>query len=476
MYSPGRPASPLDCPSHRARGRRPARQVLALVAAVAALTVTLDCGGSSEGARGRAAGSGVPVHTTDVQRMSIQRQIDLAGTLLSPDQARVSAEASGVVRRVLVEIGQEVGVGSPLVELEPRELRLALERAAAALLQTRAQLSMSGAIDSTDAPPPDAEIAGVKTATANLDDARSGYERAKALSARGVTSFEVLQAAETKFKVAEANHQAALDSVRATKAQLQDRRAAYSLALKQLDDAVVRAPIAGVVSERPVQVGEYIGARTVVVTMVQMSPLQLRIGVQERHAGVVEPGQPVQFRVEAFGDRLFNGKVAYVSPALDQTMRTFTVEAVVDNPDRLLKPGFFAKGVILTRLDTEVPAVPDPAVSVLAGVASVYAIKDGSVTQQEVELGVRQGDLWEITKGLKGDEVLATSRLNELATGVRVRVLKPGESEAAPGAGAAGERGAGGGRQGGAASGRQSGGRRGAASGAASGAARGGER
>jgi len=86
----------------------------------------------------------------------------------------------------------------------------------------------------------------------------------------------------------------------------------------------------------------------------------------------------------------------------------------------------------------------DAAVSVLAGVASVYVIKDGTVTQQEIGLGVRQGDLWEVTEGLKGDEVLATSRLNELATGVRVRILKPGESEVAPGAGGEGREGAGG--------------------------------
>jgi len=401
--------------------------------------------------------------------MSVQRQIDLAGTLLSPDQARVSSEAAGVVRRVLVEIGREVGVGSPLVEIESRELKLALERAEAALLQTRAQLGMNGPVEAADVPPPDAEVASVKTATANRDDALGSYERAKALASRGVTSSEGLQAAETRYKVAAANHESALDSVRATKAQLRDRRAAYALALKQLDDAVVRAPIAGVVSERPVQVGEYIGERTVVATIVQMSPLKLRTGVQERHAGVVEPGQPVQFRVEAFGDRVFAGRVAYVSPALDQTMRTFTVEALVDNPDRQLKPGFFAKGVILTRLDTAVPAVPDTAVSVLAGVASVYVIKDGAATQQEVSLGVRQGDLWEITEGLEGDEVLATSRLNELATGVRVRVLKPGESEAAPGAsgeggggrgsGGAGRQGGGGRGSGGA--GRQGGGRQG---------------
>jgi len=442
---------------------RPARLLPALIAAAAALAATLACG-SPGGPQGRGAGGGVAVHTTEVQRMSVQRQIDLAGTLLSPDQARVSAEASGVVRRVLVEIGREVGVGSPLVEIEPRELKLALERAEAALLQTRAQLGMSGPVDRDEAPPADADIAVVKTATANRDDARAAFERAKALNARGITSSEVLQAAETRYKVAEASYEASLDSVRATKAQLRDRRAAYTLALKQLDDAVVRAPIAGVVSERPVQVGEYIGARTVVATIVQMSPLKLRTGVQERHAGVVEPGQPVQFRVEAFGDRVFTGKVAYVSPALDQTMRTFTVEALVDNPDRLLKPGFFAKGVILTRLDTGVLAVPDLAVSVLAGVASVYVIKDNVVTQQEVELGVRQGDLWEITKGLTGTEALATSRLNELATGVRVRMLEPGESEAAPGAGAGpGRQGEGGGRQPGGRRGAQGGGRQGEA-------------
>jgi len=182
----------------------------------------------------------------------------------------------------------------------------------------------------------------------------------------------------------------------------------------------------------------------VVATIVQMNPLKLRTGVQERHAGEVEAGQPVQFRVEAFGDRLFTGQVAYLSPALDPTMRTFTVEAIVDNPDRVLKPGFFAKGVILTRLDKDVLAVPDAAVSVLAGVASVYVIKDGAATQQEIVLGVRQGDLWEVTEGLKGDEVLATSRLNELATGVRVRILKPGESEAAPEAGGEGREGGGG--------------------------------
>jgi len=382
--------------------------------------------------------------------MSVQRQIDLAGTLMSPDSAKVSAEAAGVVRQVLVEIGSEVNIGTPLVKLETRELELALARAEGQLLQTRSQLGMRGPGNGNEPVPADEETATVRTATANRDDARMAYERAKVLKDRGVSSIEVLQLAETKYKVAEASYQAALDSVHATKAILQDRRAAYELAQKALNDATVKSPIRGVVAERPVQVGEYIAARTVVATVVQMDPLKLRTGVQERHAGVVTPGQPVQFRVESFGDRVFHGKVAFISPALDQTMRTFTTEALVENRERLLKPGFFAKGVILTKIDNDVLAVPDAAVSVLAGVPSVYVIKDGTITQQSVTLGVRQGDNWEVTEGLKGDEMLAMSRLNELASGVAVRMLKPGEAEGGPaGSGQGGAPRAGGGAGGG---------------------------
>ena len=375
--------------------------------------------------------------------MAVQRKVDLAGTLVSPDQARVSAEAAGIVRQVLVEIGRDVRVGDPLVRLETRELALAVERAESALRQTRAQLGMHGPIAGADTPPPDEEIGSVKNALANRDDARANTERAQELAKRGIMSPVDVQTAQTRLKVAEAAYQSAVDNVRGQKAVLQDRRASYDLAVKKLNDAVVRAPISGVVSERPVQVGEFIGERTPVATIVQVHPLKLRTGVQERHAGLIQPGQTVEFRVESFPDAAFNGKVAFVSPALDQTMRTFAVEAVVENADRRLKPGFFAKGVILTHKDEGVLAVPDSAVSSFAGVSSVYIIRDGKVEQHPVTLGVRQGDLWEVVEGLKGDETLAASRLNELATGVAVDV--DGGSSGGAGGGRRGQ----GGRRGG---------------------------
>jgi hypothetical protein len=94
--------------------------------------------------------------------------------------------------------------------------------------------------------------------------------------------------------------------------------------------------------------------------------------------------------------------------------------------------------------------VPDSAVSTFAGVSSVYVIKDGKITQQNVELGVRQGELWEVLSGLKGNETLASNRLNELATGVKVTVdNSPPESGGRKGGGGRGQggRGQGGGRR-----------------------------
>jgi RND family efflux transporter MFP subunit len=145
----------------------------------------------------------------------------------------------------------------------------------------------------------------------------------------------------------------------------------------------------------------------------------------------------VTFAVEAFPARAFSGIVAYVSPAVDQATRTFAVEALVENADRVLKPGFFAKGVVRTHRDENVLAVPEDAISTLAGVSTVYAIEDGKARQQQVTLGARQDGLVEITSGLTGGETLATTNLSQLATGVAVRVAAP-DDEGAGGAPAGG--------------------------------------
>src|SRR6267378_8001934 len=118
-----------------------------------------SAGGRGRGAGGRG-GAVVQTQSASLTRISIQRQIDLSGTLLSPDQAKVSSEVAGVVREVPVELGREVRKGDVLVRLEPREIELALDRAESALRQVEAQLGITRTQDIE--PPPDEQIASVR--------------------------------------------------------------------------------------------------------------------------------------------------------------------------------------------------------------------------------------------------------------------------------------------------------------------------
>ncbi len=138
----------------------------------------------------------VPVATTNVQRISIQRQVDLAGSLISPDQAKVSSEVAGVVRKVFVELGQEVGVGQVVVKLDARELDLALQRAQSQLRQTEAQLGIDGV--RTKEPLPDEQISSIRMAIANRDDAMAQLRRAQKLKAQKLLSQADLDTAETR--------------------------------------------------------------------------------------------------------------------------------------------------------------------------------------------------------------------------------------------------------------------------------------
>lgn len=422
-----------------------------LVVLALSLIGAVGCHGSSGQAaggagRGRGGGAGVAITTAKVGHMSVERRADLSGTLVSPDQAKVSSEVAGIVRDVVIELGSEVRAGDTLVKLEPRELALALERADSALTQVEAQLGMQRR---QPQPPSDDQIASVRQALANRDDAKAAFDRAAQLNGRGLISQVDKDAAETRYKVMEASYNAAIDNVRVLRATLQDRRASYELAAKKLNDAVIKAPVAGSVSERLVQPGEFIRENTQVATIVQMNPLKLRTSIQEKFAAAIHKDQIVSFEVEAFPGQMFTGKVAYISPAVDQSTRTFAIEVLVDNPERQLKPGFFAKGSIALKRDDNVMSAPDDAVSTLAGVSTVYVVEEGKARQQIVALGAHQDKQWEIVSGLKGDEVMATSQLNQLATGMSVTTGERGGGRGRGGEGTQGAAAGGEGRAGG---------------------------
>lgn len=161
-------------------------------------------------------------------------------------------------------------------------------------------------------------------------------------------------------------------------------------------------------------------------SIVQDHPLKLRGMIPERFAPEVQTGQAVELKVDPFPNRTFKGKLSRISPAAEVTSRSFLVEALVDNPERQLKPNFFARAAIWTRVDPNALTVPQQALVTFAGVTKVFVVENGVAHEREVQTGIRVGtNEVEITGGLKPGELVAISGLTRLIDGAAVKVSGP---------------------------------------------------
>ena len=118
------------------------------------------------------------------------------------------------------------------------------------------------------------------------------------------------------------------------------------LAEKKLRDAVIRAPFKGEVKERVVTPGQYLKVQTPVMVVVSVDPVRVRLKIPETMAEWIKTGDRITVSVEAYPDKMFSGKLSRINPSVDHQNRSFEVEALLENSEGLLKPGFFVKARI----------------------------------------------------------------------------------------------------------------------------------
>ena len=137
----------------------------------------------------------------------------------------------------------------------------------------------------------------------------------------------------------------------------------------------------------------------------------------------MRPGQAVLITVEAFKDRTFKGTLKRISPALDVQTRTLEIEAEVPNPGLVLKPGFFAKGVILIKKEEGVPFVPEEALYSFVGINKVFVINGDTVKELAVTRGMKDGRMIEVAGApIKDGDTVAASNLQNLYDGAKITV------------------------------------------------------
>ena len=316
----------------------------------------------------------VQVQTEAVQVIEVPRTLRLTGTLRGDRETDLAANANGRVLATSVERGEQIKPGQILAKLDTRAAALSAADARAQVDSVRAQ----------------------------ADQARTECDRYEQLKAKGAVSDLEYQQKIAQCRTLPLNVQAA--SARA------------ALAAQNVGDGVIRAPFAGVVTERYVEVGQFVRQDSRIVTIVSADPLRLQIAVPESQVAAVKEGADVTFTVAAYSGRRFDGKVRFVSGALRATTRDLVVEAMVPNADRALLPGMFAD-VELTVGSQKLPSVPARALSEQDEQARVFVLVGGKLEERIVALGPKSGDRASIMRGVSDGEQVVVSDPKALSNG-----------------------------------------------------------
>ena len=304
-----------------------------------------------------------------------QSTVTAVGSLRASSGADLAAELAGVVDQIHFESGQTVAAGTVLLRLRAND--------------------------------DDAKLKQLQ-ATADLDQIT--YERdQRQLRVQGV---------------AQATVDTDLGTLKAARAQVAAQQAV-------MDEKIVRAPFAGRLGVRQVDLGQYIAAGTAIVTLQALDPMFVDFYLPQQALGQIADGQSVEVNVDAYPGRPFAGKVTALNSKVDATSRMLQVRASVANPDGALLPGMFATVSVTTGAPRQLVTIPLAAVAYNPYGSLVYLVQSGQDTAGHAQLAVRQqfvttgptrGDQVSILKGVAAGDTVVTAGQMKLHNGSTIKV------------------------------------------------------
>jgi membrane fusion protein (multidrug efflux system) len=324
----------------------------------------------------------VNVRTAPVERRSLKPSIESVGTLKPGEEVMVSSQIDGILRVLHVQEGSLVSEGMLLARIDDTDYRLELSRAEAAMRQT------------------DASLANIKVES----------ERKEALYKEDLISRQQYDDIVTRRLLAEG--------------EVERARGALDLAREKLTRTKIHAPMAGAVREKKATPGDYLRNGTPLLHLTRNNPVKLSFAVNEKDVARLKIGQECLFRVDAFADLEFKGKLTVIYPNLEERTRSLQVEAVVPNPRMLLKPGLFARVVLYTGEATDRALVPITALLYENNKVKTFIVEEGRARERFIRIGGKYGESMEVVDGLKGGEQLVVVGQNNLAEGVKVNVAR----------------------------------------------------
>lgn len=341
----------------------------ALSGSLLALAALVSNGCQPGGGGGPPAEPTMEVVIAQPARQMVEDILSAVGTVEANERVTIQPEVPGLIEEIRFAEGERVEQGQILFRMESRT-------EAAAMLQAQAELRL----------------------------ARSNLERARTLVDTLAVSAQELDQLESVLDV---------------------RTALLKTEEERLAKRTLTAPFTGIVGPRLVSAGQYVGAGTPLVTLVDDAQVKVSCRLPERQSALVRLGQPARLRVAAWPDTTFTGRVDLLDAVVDPATRTLAVRVLAPNPDFRLKAGMFARVELVVQSRPESLVIPEAALVPSLQQFSVYQVRDGRAHLRPIQLGVRLPGLVEVRNGLAADTRIVVSGVQKLVDGMKVTNAPP---------------------------------------------------
>jgi RND family efflux transporter MFP subunit len=377
-----------------------------------------------------------------VETSTVQESSEFVGALEAQNRVDLRPEVDGRIVQILVSPGQAVAAGEPIAELKS-------DRTEAQVSGATADVGAAAAARGTAAAQLQAAQADVEKAEADVALQNTQYRRTAALVSEGAQAQQTLDQAANQRATALAALKAAQEQVRAyqaalaeSDARLSSSQAAQDVATTDLNNNLVRAPIAGIVGNVPAKVGDYAQTDTTITSIIQNGALDLNLSVPIERTVDLRTGLPVEL-LDQNGKALTTGRITFVSPEVNATDQAVLAKATFPNNGRL-KDGQLVRAKLIWQTAPGI-LVPTNAVTRIAGQTFVYVAGTSAaeapageaapqqsptgepqqVAQQRlVRLGDIQGNSYQVLEGLKPGEQIVVSGILNLQDGSPIAVAQ----------------------------------------------------
>lgn len=315
------------------------------------------------------------VMVAPVRLEPVERRVASVGTVRSVESVTITAESQGVIRELLFDDGARVKAGAVLARLDA-----------------------------------EVERAELASAQAEMEQAKSAFDRARTLREKGVGTVSVLEVAQVSLRTAEAR---------------------VDLARARLSKRTVTAPFDGILSFRKVSLGAHVQAGDPLATLEALGDVHVDFRLAEDFIGMVAKGQPVSVHVRAYAGRTFVGTLKDVDTVIDIASRQAVVRAMLPNPDFTLRPGMLAEVSLLLGSSDGI-LLPELAVQSVGPSPFVFIVTpDKPVERRAVVLGPRRPGKVQIVQGLTPGEMVVVEGAAKLSDGDMVKAQPPTASPVA---------------------------------------------